>query len=475
MARMIPGSVVLLFVFCMVPLRLAADGNDPLFENFDVSDGLPHNTVQKIFQDSAGFMWFATKDGLCRYDGQTCLSYRESLSHKSISNSKIRCMAEDAGKCIWVGTDNGLNRIDPAVGDIRSFFSSGEPLLKSDRINDLYFDSGTGFMWIATDRGVSIYDTGSDSFVPVGSCRAFDSETNILLVADKVYIGTAHGLYECDRYAGRPASLGDGTDFAVFSILKDRNGDVWFGNDHTFLGKVPCGKTAAEFMFPDRQRSGDGSDVYSIIERDGVLWLVTRRNGIFLYDGVSGNLQGPFHPEPSGNTMLTCGYKDADGNMRRQKTRKSPRPQQDQTAFERSFPQTRRQACLSAQLCAPSQSAGRIFFCGVRRMYFEAPQTGKIDLTDVFFPNVRYLRKHVFKPYLKMFLMRCVLFYQRRLSKGTCLYRPTCSQYMMESLNNNGVVIGLALGIWRLLRCNPFSRGGYDPAKENLFLAIWLI
>lgn len=108
-------------------------------------------------------------------------------------------------------------------------------------------------------------------------------------------------------------------------------------------------------------------------------------------------------------------------------------------------------------------------------MYFEAPQTGKIDLTDVFFPNVRYLRKHVFKPYLKMFLMRCVLFYQRRLSKGTCLYRPTCSQYMLESLNNNGVVIGLALGIWRLLRCNPFSRGGYDPAKENLFLAIWLI
>lgn len=312
---MIPGSVVLLFVFCMVPLRLAADGNDPLFENFDVSDGLPHNTVQKIFQDSAGFMWFATKDGLCRYDGQTCLSYRESLNHKSISNSKIRCMAEDAGKCIWVGTDNGLNRIDPAVGDIRSFFSSGEPLLKSDRINDLYFDGGTGFMWIATDRGISIYDTGSDSFVPVGSCRAFDSETNILLVADKVYIGTAHGLYECDRYAGSPASLGDGTDFSVFSILKDRNGDVWFGNDHTFLGKVPCGKTAAEFMFPDRQRSGDGSDVYSIIERDGVLWLVTRRNGIFLYDGVSGNLQGPFHPEPSGNTMLTCGYKDADGNI----------------------------------------------------------------------------------------------------------------------------------------------------------------
>lgn len=71
--------------------------------------------------------------------------------------------------------------------------------------------------------------------------------------------------------------------------------------------------------------------------------------------------------------------------------------------------------------------------------------------------------------------MRMILFYQRYLSKKTCLYHPTCSQYMMESLNNNGVVIGLLLGVWRLLRCNPFSKGGYDPAKENLFLVKWVL
>ena len=60
---------------------------EPLFENIDITKGLPHNTVQKIFQDSEGYMWFATKDGLCRYDGYNFIVYCESLVKESISNS----------------------------------------------------------------------------------------------------------------------------------------------------------------------------------------------------------------------------------------------------------------------------------------------------------------------------------------------------------------------------------------------------
>ena len=84
------------------------------------------------------------------------------------------------------------------------------------------------------------------------------------------------------------------------------------------------------------------------------------------------------------------------------------------------------------------------------------------------------LRRTVFKPYLKMACMRLVLFYQRHFSKKTCLYKPTCSQYMLEAINNHGVLIGIALGAWRILRCNPFSKGGYDPAPEKFFKVRWL-
>ncbi len=90
-------------------------------------------------------------------------------------------------------------------------------------------------------------------------------------------------------------------------------------------------------------------------------------------------------------------------------------------------------------------------------------------------PNGRYLRKHVFKPYLKMLCMRLILFYQKHLSKKTCLYYPTCSQYTLECINNHGVLVGILLGAWRILRCNPFSKGGYDPAPFPYRKKKWLL
>lgn len=75
----------------------------------------------------------------------------------------------------------------------------------------------------------------------------------------------------------------------------------------------------------------------------------------------------------------------------------------------------------------------------------------------------------------KMLFMRPIVFYQKHFSKHTCLYEPTCSEYMKRSINNKGVFLGLLYGIWRLLRCNPLSKGGYDPAPENSFRLKWVL
>lgn len=87
---------------------------------------------------------------------------------------------------------------------------------------------------------------------------------------------------------------------------------------------------------------------------------------------------------------------------------------------------------------------------------------------------IAFLRRYVFRPYIKMALMRLIILYQCTLSRHTCLYEPTCSEYMLRCLNNVGVVAGIVLGCWRLLRCNPFSKGGYDPAPENFFKVRWV-
>ena len=99
----------------------------------------------------------------------------------------------------------------------------------------------------------------------------------------------------------------------------------------------------------------------------------------------------------------------------------------------------------------------------------------KISFLSLWKENRKYLKKRVFKPYGKMLCMRLILFYQKHLSRHTCLYKPTCSQYTLECINNHGTVIGILLGSWRILRCNPLSKGGFDPAPERFFLKRWLL
>ena len=67
---------------------------------------------------------------------------------------------------------------------------------------------------------------------------------------------------------------------------------------------------------------------------------------------------------------------------------------------------------------------------------------------------------------MKSILISLIKFYQKYISpmKSTrCPYIPTCSQYGLEAIQKYGALKGSLLAAWRILRCNPFSKGGYDP------------
>lgn len=72
---------------------------------------------------------------------------------------------------------------------------------------------------------------------------------------------------------------------------------------------------------------------------------------------------------------------------------------------------------------------------------------------------------------LKNILIKMIQFYKIYLSPikqyGKCKYYPTCSSYAIEALQVHGLIKGSILTIWRILRCNPFSRGGYDPVPQK--------
>jgi len=69
---------------------------------------------------------------------------------------------------------------------------------------------------------------------------------------------------------------------------------------------------------------------------------------------------------------------------------------------------------------------------------------------------------------LKKILIGLIRFYRKYISPlkaPSCKFYPTCSQYAIDAIEKKGLFLGLILAVWRILRCNPFSRGGYDPVK----------
>ena len=69
---------------------------------------------------------------------------------------------------------------------------------------------------------------------------------------------------------------------------------------------------------------------------------------------------------------------------------------------------------------------------------------------------------------MKFIIIRLLRVYQFIISPlmhPSCRFDPTCSQYMIDAVEKKGIVWGICLGIWRVLRCNPFGGSGYDPVK----------
>lgn len=69
---------------------------------------------------------------------------------------------------------------------------------------------------------------------------------------------------------------------------------------------------------------------------------------------------------------------------------------------------------------------------------------------------------------MKKLLISLINFYRKYISPmrpACCRYRPTCSQYALDAINKYGAVKGGIMAVYRILRCNPFSKGGYDPVK----------
>lgn len=137
--------------------NIRSQQNAYYFKHYTNSSGLSHNTVMSLFQDSKGFIWVGTKNGLNRFDGHEFKTFLRGDSADELKNSIIYCITEDKNKTLWIATDKGVSLYDPFTETFSNFDLQTDNQKKVEGyINKIIIDK-LDRVWILSGGGLFLY------------------------------------------------------------------------------------------------------------------------------------------------------------------------------------------------------------------------------------------------------------------------------------------------------------------------------
>ena len=167
--------LVLIFTFIKVNITYANISESINFNNITIEDGLSQSTVETMIQDSRGYIWIGTNDGLNRYNGYEFKQYKhDKYNTNSILNNYIVHIAEDKEGYIWVSTLNGISKINPDTDEIKNYYSdAANGNLSNNNIWQILCTNDNKII-VSTVDGLNLYDEKEDKFV-----RILDKENEL--------------------------------------------------------------------------------------------------------------------------------------------------------------------------------------------------------------------------------------------------------------------------------------------------------
>jgi len=213
------------------------------FDHITIEQGLSQSLVFDIYQDNEGYLWFATQDGLNRYDGYTFKIYRNQMDDStSLSHNDVHGIVGDKDGNLWVTTaGGGLNHFDKKSGLFTRYLSEidNPQSLSSDLLNGICIDD-SGRLWIGTQGGgLNLYNPKSDEFIRYkilseSSDNLLSNLINCIFEDSKqrLWIGSERGLYKFKPENGQFDFINlfkNNTYHKVSSIIEDKSGILWIG------------------------------------------------------------------------------------------------------------------------------------------------------------------------------------------------------------------------------------------------------
>ncbi|MBV9251486.1 MAG: hypothetical protein JO227_19825, partial [Acetobacteraceae bacterium] len=273
------------------------DGRDIRFTHLSTEEGLSQSRVDHILQDSQGFLWIGTYNGLNRYDGYRFLTFKpEANNQNSIGGVFIYAMFQDRAGALWIAVDQGLDRFDLVTQTFTHFRSNpSDPASLAGHVEHITQDRD-GMLWLATRNGLDRLDPRSGRFTHFRNDpkdpRSLSSDDVRFILEDRegiLWIATAAGPDAFDPRTGQvirhyPSPYQPPLD----RIFEDRSGTLWFsatrGGGLTSLDRNTGLFTT--YIFFDEWPGTPGMRGCSAILEDqhGMLWLATKPDGVVKFD-----------------------------------------------------------------------------------------------------------------------------------------------------------------------------------------------
>ena len=307
------------------------------FQSLRNEQNLSQSSVRCILQDSRGFIWFGTQDGLNKFDGYSFTIYRHDEEDPgSLSNNSIAALYEDKSGVIWVGTvGGGINRFNRATESFTHYRNdAANPQSPASNYITLISENTDGTLWFGTDRGLDLFDPRTEEFIhhPIPSPTPGGAvNSNIRWLrgdeADTVMLWTNHfGLQKFDRSSGEFKDLIDNEsdshllrEFPVSAVYKDMTGILRIGTEGE--GIYSYNRQTKELISyrhdPAVPNSLAGNTVRAICEdASGSLWFGTDK-GLDLFDkekrSFTHHRHDPLKPDSISSDGILSLYADKSG------------------------------------------------------------------------------------------------------------------------------------------------------------------
>ena len=298
--------------------------NNIRFEHLGIDQGLSQSNVNCILQDSRGFMWFGTRDGLNKYDGYKFTVYTNKADDKnSISNNYIQAIKEGKNGCLWIATrGGGLNKYDRQKNQFTSFKHDpkNKYSISNDIVNTLIEDR-QGLLWIGTEGGLNMYDPEKNQFVAYTYDRNNDKSLSDVFVREifedsrqNLWIATDKGGLNLfnktnktfTRFQHNEKNSRSISSNSLYTMFEDSKHRFWIGTNGGGLDLM--NRESGEFYHYKHDANNINSlannHVRVINEDNNNLWVGTENGGLSIFDH-SGNVFTNYTSDEFDNSSLS--------------------------------------------------------------------------------------------------------------------------------------------------------------------------